>query len=178
MVRALAGAVVVTIVGLMCAGDTGNASPERLLAGAASKLLPTGTRIVAREYREECTTFIQIESPPCLVIRFRLDGAAIDRKAEIVANAKRHWTVRESHHQNGWSLRFARGQVRARAEVATGEYRARCRSYGVLAHSACEDSLHLEVGRRAVFPRITIPPSFFELHEEKVRNAILVRPHP
>ncbi|HJR94057.1 MAG TPA: hypothetical protein VJ807_01385 [Gaiellaceae bacterium] len=180
MVRALAGAVLVTIVVLTCAGDAGNASPERLPAGAASTLLPSGTRIVAREYREGCTALFHIESPPCLVIRFRFGGAAIDRKAAILAEAGGRWTVRARQHQNGWSLRFAHGQLRARAEVVSGEYRARCRSYEVVAASTCEDYLHVEVGRPAVFPTITIPPSLHlpEPPERDVRTAIPAPPHP
>jgi hypothetical protein len=180
MVRALAGALVVTIVMLTCAGDTGSASPERFLTGAASTLLPSGARIVASDYRDECYAVFHIESPPCLVCWIRFRGAAIDGKAAIVANAKRHWAVREHHHQNGWSLRFARGQLRARAEVVSGEYRARCRSYEVLAASTCEDYLRVEVGRPAVFPTITIPPSLHlpEPPARETRSAIPAPRHP
>lgn len=180
MVRALAGAVVVTIVVLMCAGDTGNASPERLLAGAASTLLPSGTQIVERDYSGSCHVILRIDSPPCLVIRFRSRGAATVRKAAILAQAGERWNVRARQHQNGWSLRFVHGELRARAEVVSGEYRARCRSYEVVAASTCEDSLRVEVGGPAVFPTITIPPYLHlpEPPERNVRTAIPAPRHP
>ena len=147
-------------VAALVTSDGRSLSTREFLEREAATLLPSDARVLSRRYHPRCYAFVVRESPPCLFVRFRVPGTVAARRSALLELAGSRWRVRVLDHRDGSDLRFSQGEVRARAYVRNGSYRRRCRSYRVLEPPSCEDSLRVEVGAPAVFPRLEIryPP--------------------
>ncbi len=148
-------------------------SPRDVLAAATAELLPHEARILDASYRKPCHELLGVPAPPCLTLRFDLDGSAEARATAVLGRAGASWQVADDRVGDGRTLRLRRGDVRAEVVLRSPSYRRRCPE--LLEPSTCDDRIHVEVGPRARLPELELrnsPASLLDaLAPERLRET-------
>lgn len=173
MLRVLGLVVFGIAVAAVTVGGRPEPSQRDVLAAATAELLPEGARILDASYRTPCHELFGMPAPPCLSLRFELDGSAEARAAAVLDRAGAAWQVANDRVGNGRTLRLRRGAVRAEVVLRSPSYRRRCPE--LLEPSTCDDRIHVEVGPRARLPKLEVrntpAPLVDELMAEPLQGA-------
>ncbi len=148
-------------------------SPRDALVAATAELLPAEARILDASYRKPCHELLGVPAPPCLSVRFELDGSAEARASAVLDRAGATWQVAADRVGDGRTLRLRRGDVRAEVDLRSASYRRGCPE--LLEPSTCDDRIHVEVGPRARLPKLELrlTPALLvdEMMAERLRAA-------
>ncbi len=124
-------------------------SPRDALAAATPELLLAEARILDASYRKSCHELLGVPAPPCLTLRFDLDGSAEARATAVLGRAGASWQVADDRVGDGRTLRLRCGDVRAEVVLRSPSYRGRCPE--LLERSTCDDRIHVEVSTSPSF---------------------------
>jgi hypothetical protein len=170
--RVVATAVLCAAFAVLIGGNASR-SAQTVLVHEATAILPEDTRILDSDYSNRCLGALNIPSPPCLSVRFRLPGTADERAGSLLARAKDGWRSTTGRNADTGHMQFRHGrgthQVRAYAYILDAADVRRCHE-PVLVKATCDDYLRVELGRPTPPLKVEVPAVYGTIIESALRR--------